>query len=168
VLSVTVLISFFALPQQGTLYEASASQYMMPQEAVLKPQPEKKAVVTVHLAKAEPKPLAIAVASAATHISEKSFTSEIELLSTKYSVDAHMAKEIIFCESSDNPYAVNKNTAVGEDVGYFQINTHYHLTKARQLGFDIFKPFDNLEYGFWLLKHEGTGHWDSSRSCHGY
>ncbi len=134
---------------------------MLPEKAVLLPALPKEAVPLKH-----PKTASLAVAKVA--MSNDTLAASIGKLSNKYGIDAQMVKEIIFCESSNKPYAINKNTAIGEDVGYFQINSYYHKAQAKKLGWDIYDPQDNLEYGFWLLNKEGTDHWLSSRKCHGY
>jgi soluble lytic murein transglycosylase-like protein len=145
------------------LEEASASYYIVPTTAVVEPQLQKPKAAPL-AAVAEP----IKTAAKAAPKLLPDFDAELRQLSAEYAIDEGMVREIIFCESSNNPYALNRNTAVGEDVGYFQINSYYHAKHARKLGFDIYNPHDNLAYGFWLIKNEGVQHWVHSRNCHGY
>lgn len=56
---------------------------------------------------------------------------------------------------------------VGIDVGYFQINTHFHQAAARELGYDITEPAQNVAYGLHLLATRGTAPWSASRHCWG-
>jgi soluble lytic murein transglycosylase-like protein len=157
-----------AIPNSKVLEEASASYYAIPAQAVVEPQlpkPEPEPLATAHVGVL---PAAEQKKASSDTIEPPKLETELDLFSKEYGVSEEMARKIIFCESSNNPYAVNKHTDVGEDIGYFQINTYYHQKKAKELGFDIFNPVDNLAYGFWLIKHEGTRHWSSSSACHGY
>lgn len=76
-----------------------------------------------------------------------------------------IASAIISCESSFRPHVQNSNTSVGTDVGYFQINTHFHLEESMKMGLDIYSPEDNLKYGYWLLSEQGTKPWNASKNC---
>ncbi len=46
-----------------------------------------------------------------------------------------------------------------------QINEHFHLDKALELGYDIYTIEGNLAYGKYLYYKEGTAPWVSSASC---
>lgn len=84
-------------------------------------------------------------------------------------LDSQNAVKIAFCESGLQQFNQNGQVLRGErnpaDVGVFQINERYHLEKSRTLGFDIYTTAGNLDYALWLLKNEGTRHWNSSRFC---
>ena len=79
------------------------------------------------------------------------------------------AQRIIYCESDNIPEAIGENIIDGEvwsrDYSFWQINDYYHATKAKSMGLDIKDPSDNLKYGYWLYKNEGTRHWLASRHC---
>lgn len=89
----------------------------------------------------------------------------VDALSVLYGQNASLVKKIIQCESAYKPDAVNYKAVVGQDIGLFQINTHYHLDNAEKMGYDIYNPNDNLEYGFELLKEQGTQPWNWSSKC---
>ena len=85
---------------------------------------------------------------------------------------AHLTEEqqrIIWCESRNNPNAINHNKKNGEvwstDHSYWQINDYYHKDQALSMGLDITNPKDNMEYGLWLYETEGNRHWQASRWC---
>lgn len=94
-----------------------------------------------------------------------SLQSQIDRLSHKYNVDPNLASKIIRCESSNIAHATGTLAKVGIDVGYWQINTYYHLETARKMGLDIYNPVDNLEYGAWLMSKHGTQPWSASEHC---
>lgn len=53
------------------------------------------------------------------------------------------------------------------DIGLYQINTRYHLKKAKELGYDIFTEEGNTAYAIWLYGKEGTKPWNASKHCWG-
>ena len=89
----------------------------------------------------------------------------VEELSASHGQSAQLVKKIIECESNFKVDAVNHDAVVGKDIGLFQINTYYHLDNAEKLGYNIFEPEDNLEYGFELLNTAGTTPWKWSKKC---
>lgn len=76
-----------------------------------------------------------------------------------------LAEAIIQCESSGRPHVNNNLARVGKDIGYFQINTHFHEEKAKLMGLDLNNPDDNIEYGVMLLAKYGTAPWKASKHC---
>ncbi len=86
-------------------------------------------------------------------------------------IKSDLAKSIAFCESTNRQFAKNGSVLRGqtnpEDVGVFQINEKYHLERSRALGFDISTTEGNIDYAMWLMKREGTKHWNSSKKCWG-
>lgn len=52
------------------------------------------------------------------------------------------------------------------DTGILQINKKYHLDKAVEMGLDLENKVDNINYGIWLFKKEGTKPWSWSKPCH--
>jgi len=89
----------------------------------------------------------------------------LSYLSRFYGVSNKLVRAIISCESNFKADAINYKAKVGKDIGYFQINSYYHQQKALAMNLDIFNPDDNLEYGFYLLKKEGTKPWRWSKKC---
>ncbi len=75
------------------------------------------------------------------------------------------------CESEirqfNNDGSLLRGRTTPRDVGIFQINEGYHLEKSRQLGFDIYTTEGNIAYAMWLMKEEGTKHWNWSKNCWG-
>ena len=82
----------------------------------------------------------------------------------QYNVDENKVMAILNCESRFIPDAINTNTNGTKDYSYWQINS-IHKNRALELGYDILKPEDNLEFGFILLSTEGDRHWNSSKKC---
>lgn len=89
----------------------------------------------------------------------------ISLYSEKYKVDEKLALDIIRCESSFNPYALNKKAVIGEDVGLFQLNSYYWQEEMALHGWDIYNVEDNIEAGMWLLSKSGSKPWKWSEHC---
>ena len=100
-----------------------------------------------------------------TEPSPKTFDGEVHRLSVKYHQNELLVREIIYCESRGVPSARNLQAVVGVDIGYWQINTFYHLASAKAVGLDIYNQWDNLEYGFILLSNQGTRPWNWSKPC---
>lgn len=85
-------------------------------------------------------------------------------------VDASLARKIAFCESSMRQFDTKTGEVVRgirnpSDIGLFQINEKYHLTRSRELGFDIHTTEGNIAYALYLLKQEGSRHWNWSKPC---
>lgn len=74
-------------------------------------------------------------------------------------------KAIIECESRWQIDAVGTAAKIGMDIGAWQINTHFHEEKARNMGLDIHNPADNFRYGLYLLETEGFKPWYASKKC---
>lgn len=89
--------------------------------------------------------------------------------SAKYGLQADTALRIAKCESEFHQYTSDGEVYRGEvnpaDVGIFQINEKYHLSRSEALGFDIHQTADNIEYAMWLMKKEGNRHWNWSKPC---
>ncbi len=89
--------------------------------------------------------------------------------SSKYGLDTEMALRIAKCESGLQQYDTDGKVVRGKvnpkDVGIFQINEAYHLKQSEELGYDIYSTDGNIGYALWLMKHGGSQHWRSSRSC---
>lgn len=103
----------------------------------------------------------------------KTFNSEMHRLAIKYNQSEPLAREIIRCEGlSYKIKGNNQNYSNGinwsEDVGWWQINNYYHKAPALKIGYDIYDEWDNLEYGFILLKSQGTVPWSASQYCWGH
>jgi len=102
---------------------------------------------------------------------ESSFdkTYNIDHLITKYAlmymVDEKLARKIICCESNFNQDAINKKAVIGEDVGLFQLNSHYWQEHMASRGWDIYNTEDNIQAGMWLLSTEGSKPWTWSAGC---
>lgn len=77
--------------------------------------------------------------------------------------------EIARCESGQRQFNDNGTVLRGrvnsKDVGYFQLNEKYWLSKSKELGYDIYSEEGNIAMGLWIYKRYGTQPWDSSRSC---
>jgi len=91
--------------------------------------------------------------------------------SKKYGIYGDTALRIAKCESDFHQFDENGNVARGKvnpsDVGVFQINEKYHLDRSQNLDLDIHTTKGNIEYAMWLMKKEGTKHWNWSKPCWG-
>ena len=99
----------------------------------------------------------------------RTLQSEIIRLGGKYGVDPELATAIITCESGLKEDAVHVNIVDNHewsrDIGYFQLNNYFHGSDMEKRGLDIKDKWDNLEYGFYLLKVQGTNPWVASKPC---
>lgn len=90
-------------------------------------------------------------------------------MSRLYKTDGSLALRIAKCESNLAQYkkdgSIVRGRVINADVGIFQVNETYHLEQSRRLGFDIYTAEGNIGYATWLLKHEGSRHWNSSKRC---
>jgi len=86
-------------------------------------------------------------------------------------VNPTLASNIAYCESTDRQFDSSGEPLRGKrnpgDVGLFQINEKYHLKTSQSLGHDIYTTEGNIDYAMWLLKNEGSQHWNSSKPCWG-
>ena len=110
------------------------------------------------------------IAQVATTTKQETLSDEIDGLARIYNVNATVAKAIISCESQNNPNATRKNynkegRLWSEDHSYWQINDYYHQSTMEKMGLDILNPLDNLKYGMYLLKTQGTTPWKASIKC---
>lgn len=92
------------------------------------------------------------------------FETLLPYLAKKYGQDEKLARTIIQCESRTK-MVIGHLAVVGEDVGYWQINSYYHYSTALKRGYNIYLWEENLEYGFILLKERGTNPWLPSMKC---
>lgn len=73
------------------------------------------------------------------------------------------------CESQyrqfDATGALLRGLVNSKDVGVMQINEYYHLVDSKKLGYDIKTLVGNIQYGAYLLKHQGTAPWNASKKC---
>jgi hypothetical protein len=97
---------------------------------------------------------------------------QVSVLAEKYNQSPSLALRIIYCEGGvqwhiDKPNNQNKKNGEvwSNDIGYWQINDHFHRLRAMKEGYDIYDPMENLEYGFKLLKRNGTQPWNASKAC---
>jgi len=101
----------------------------------------------------------------------KTFDSEVTRLALKYGQSEKLARKIISCEGKlykvrgNNINYTKSGVAWSVDVGWWQINDYYHKKTAIKRGLNIYNEWDNLEYGFWLLKTQGTPPWSASKKC---
>ena len=78
-----------------------------------------------------------------------------------------LLRAIAEAESSWRQYDSEGNVLRGQDgkdVGLFQIRETIHLTKAKELGFDIYTPEGNINYALYLYSENYTDDWTASKS----
>ncbi len=87
----------------------------------------------------------------------------------KFASDKPLMVEIANCESQFRQFnrdgSVLRGIVNNQDVGLFQINEHYHLERAKRLGYDIYSPEGNMAYARVLFNEEGPEPWTSSSPC---
>lgn len=98
------------------------------------------------------------------------FENMVPYLAKKHGQSEELAREIIRCESKNHANAKNDNydkqgNYWSSDHGYWQINDYYNRATAKARGYDIDIWQENLEYGFIMLKEQGTQPWKSSAYC---
>ena len=91
--------------------------------------------------------------------------SYITNLAIEYQVNPHTALALVWCESRMKMGAVGTLSRVGKDRGGLQVNDFYHGKRAKEMGFDLTRSEDSLEYGMWLFAEQGFRPWLSSRKC---
>lgn len=113
---------------------------------------------------------------------EESFDSLISRLAKKYGQSEALARKIVQCESKGNLNAIGNNyhwetryDEQGEpykvkvlwssDHGPWQINDYWNAATAKKRGYNIYDWRENLEFGFIMLKEQGTSPWNSSAYC---
>lgn len=117
----------------------------------------------------EPEPIIQAVEVKAPP--EKTFETEITRLAIKYGQSEKLARKIIHCEARQyGSGAEHKNydkqgVHWSTDWGWWQINDYYNEAPAAKRGFNIYDKWDNLEFGFIMLKEQGTQPWLASSAC---
>lgn len=84
-------------------------------------------------------------------------------------LDPNVALRIARCESHFRQYNTDGSVIRGKqnqsDVGIFQINEKYHLSRSQNQGLDIEQTSGNIAYAMSLLKKEGTKPWNWSKPC---
>lgn len=110
------------------------------------------------------------IATKEDHITEERLIgTNTENAVRSYFKDIPVMIQIARCESafrqtlSDG--TVLRGVVDGADTGVMQINLRYHSQKARELGLDLTKLYDNLAYARDLYERQGTRPWASSASC---
>lgn len=122
------------------------------------------------VAEEPPLPIVVLEEPVPVVVVEPTFDSEISRLALEYGIDEVLARRIISCESQIYKRAKNENldkngNVWSSDHGYWQINDFYHEESAKKMGLDIYNWQDNLEYGAYLMKIQGTAPWSASRYC---
>jgi hypothetical protein len=86
-----------------------------------------------------------------------------------FSSDKPLMAEISYCESRFRQYdkdgSVLRGIANPDDVGLFQINEHYHLERAKKMGYDIYSPEGNMAYARVIFNEQGPQPWSASSPC---
>ena len=98
------------------------------------------------------------------------FETLVPYLAQKYGQDESLARAIIRCESKNRAHAKGDNynkegVYWSSDWGYWQINDYWNQATAKRRGYDIKIWQENLEYGFIMLKEQGTQPWLASSYC---
>ena len=76
---------------------------------------------------------------------------------------------VAYCESRLRQHTKDGELLRGRvnpsDVGVLQINEHYHLKEANELGYDIHTLKGNMKYARHLYETEGLQPWSASKKC---
>jgi len=93
----------------------------------------------------------------------------VELLVRSYFADTPILGEIAKCESEfiqfNKDGSIHRGVANTKDVGVMQINEHYHLQTAKELGYNIYTLQGNMDYAKYLYDQEGVAPWSASSGC---
>lgn len=96
-------------------------------------------------------------------------SADVETYVRNYFSDVPVLAEVARCESEFRQYDKKGNVLSGKadsrDKGVMQINTHYHLEKAKKLGFDIYTIDGNLGYARHIYEEQGLRPWMASSGC---
>ncbi len=81
--------------------------------------------------------------------------------------DVEQALRVIWCESSGQQYALNKNNNETFDKGIWQFNdkTWAWLTPKLKLFSDPFDIEVSTKTASWLVYNDGWHHWNASKKC---
>jgi hypothetical protein len=92
--------------------------------------------------------------------------------SIKYKLSGRQFVQIVSiakAESSGKQFDEEGNIIKGlknkYDSGLLQINSLYHLDKAKEMGLDIYTLEGNIKYGVYLYYKEGTAPWLASKAA---
>lgn len=105
--------------------------------------------------------------------SEKEIGSDLSTESyvRQYFDDIPIMIAIAKCESHFRQLNSDGNIHRGmtnkSDVGVMQINEFYHLKESQKSQYDIYTLDGNVSYARQLYEKQGTGPWNSSKSCWG-
>lgn len=83
----------------------------------------------------------------------------------KYNVDAWLALRIWYCESGLRANAKNKHSSAS---GVYQHLRRYRPARAKKYWrawASVFNAEANIAVSMWMLKHQWTSPWNSSRHC---
>lgn len=87
----------------------------------------------------------------------------------EYFKDTPILSKIAFCESRYRQFNEQGDVLRGMvnsyDVGVMQINEHYHLKDAQELGLNIHSLEGNLAYARDLYERQGVAPWVHSSKC---
>lgn len=93
----------------------------------------------------------------------------VALLVRSYFADTPVLGEIAKCESEFMQFnkdgSVHRGIVNSKDVGVMQINEHYHLETAKDLGYNIYTLQGNMDYAKYLYDQEGVAPWSASAPC---
>lgn len=104
-------------------------------------------------------------------VPHETFETLLPTLAKKYGQNEALARRIIGCESSNVATSTHDNynkkgILWSTDHGYWQINDYWNEAEANRHGFDIRNDWqDNLEWGFKMMRDQGTGPWSASEYC---
>ena len=110
------------------------------------------------------KPLSVAIYTPANDWVKQPTTTErlklaLNYFCRKYGTDCATIDRIIFCESSWNANAKNKDSSAS-GLGQFLTSTFNHYCAG-----DKSNPYHQLECMNQMIANNGIGHWNESRHC---
>ena len=96
-------------------------------------------------------------------VSQGPYHDTIYAVAKEYGVDGTTMSNIIFCESGYDPYARN-NSSSAQGLAQF-IDSTWALTPQGKKGQNRLDPVTSITAMAWLIKTQGTHHWNASRHC---
>jgi len=78
-------------------------------------------------------------------------------------------QRVAYCESRNRHYDQHGRVLRGRgnrhDIGTYQINRILHAQRAKQLGYNLWRPQGNAGYALWLYREQGLAPWDATARC---
>lgn len=155
------------LPHQYTIYPEESEIYLEAQNIIHRELPEMAVIEDkIDIEPVEQEKALESQINANNEVLQGEIKELVIEKAKEIEVDPHLALAIIECESGFKRYAKNQGSSA---FSYFQfIDSTWEWTIIRMgLPSDTKKSDipEGIEAGLWLLKQDGTRHWNESKNC---